>query len=383
MYVTDYELFAVPPRWLLLKVETSDGLVGWGEPSVQGRLKTVRAAVEELLDEYILGEDPLRTEYHWRTMYQGGYYRGGPVLMSALSGIDHALWDIKGKHYGAPVHELLGGHVRDRVMVHQWIGGEEPEEIAKQAIQRRNQGYQALKMNATSDFRQIEPPDAVEHARRRVAAARDVIGDDRYLGVDFHGRVSKPMAGRLIEALEPYDPMFVDQPVLPEQSEKLQTLSERTNIPIATGERFYSRYDFKPLLVSDAVSMLQPDVTHVGGITELRKVMSMAEAFDVTVIPHCPLSPVAFAANLQAVFCAHNVPMQEQDLNLHDPTESVGLEYIEDPTTFDFQDGYVSRPSGPGLGIDVDEAYVREQSQTDVNWCNPVWHHEDGRIAEW
>ncbi|MUW14564.1 galactonate dehydratase [Halorubrum sp. CBA1125] len=383
MRVTDYELFAVPPRWLLLKLETSDGLVGWGEPIVQGGLETVEAAVEELVEAYLLGEDPLETERHWRTMYQGRYYRGGPILMSALAGIDHALWDIKGKHYDAPVHQLLGGHVRDRVMIHQWIGGEDREELTNEAITRRNQGYKAIKMNATAEFRALEPPGAVERARKRVAAVRDAVDDDLYLGVDFHGRVSKPMTRRLVESLEPYGLMFVDQPILPEHSEFLATLAEQTTVPIATGERFYSRYDFKPLLTAGAVSVIQPDVTHVGGITELRKIATMADAFDVAVVPHCPLSPVAFAASLQVVFCSHNAVMQEQDLSLHDPAESVGLQYLEDPHTFAFDDGYVKRPTDPGLGITVDEAYVREQSRADVKWSNPVWRHEDGGIAEW
>jgi galactonate dehydratase len=383
MRITDYELFAVPPRWLLLKLETSDGLVGWGEPIVQGRLQTVEAAVEELVGGYLLGKDPLAIERHWRMMYQGGYYRGGPVLMSALAGIDHALWDIKGKHYGAPIHELLGSHVRDKVLVHQWVGGEDREQIAKEAINRRNQGYKAIKMNATAEFRALEPPDAVEQARRRVATVRDAIGDELYLGVDFHGRVSKPMARRLVEAIEPYDLMFVDQPLLPEHSEFLSMLTAQTTVPIATGERFYSRYDFKPLLTDGAVTVIQPDVTHVGGITELRKIATMAETFDVTMIPHCPLSPVAFAANLQVVFCSHNAFMQEQDLALHDPAKSVGLQYLDDPATFEFDDGYVQRPTDPGLGIVVDEEYVREQSRADVGWYNPVWNHEDGGIAEW
>ena len=383
MRITDYELFAVPPRWLLLKLETSDGLVGWGEPIVQGRLQTVEAAVEELVGGYLLGKDPLAIERHWRMMYQGGYYRGGPVLMSALAGIDHALWDIKGKHYEAPVHELLGSHVRDKVLVHQWVGGEDREEIAKEAINRRNQGYKAIKMNATAEFRALEPPDAVERARRRVGTVRDAIGDELYLGVDFHGRVSKPMARRLVEAIEPYNLMFVDQPVLPEHSEFLSMLTAQTTVPIATGERFYSRYDFKSLLTDDAVTVIQPDVTHVGGITELRKIATMAEAFDVTMIPHCPLSPVAFAANLQVVFCSHNALMQEQDLALHDPAESVGLQYLDDPATFNFDDGYVQRPTDPGLGIVVDEEHVREQSRADVGWYNPVWNYEDGGIAEW
>ncbi|WP_433633374.1 galactonate dehydratase [Halomicrococcus sp. NG-SE-24] len=383
MQISGYELFAVPPRWLLLKLETSDGLVGWGEPIIQGRLQTVRAAVEELVELHLLGEDPLRTEYHWRKMYQGGYYRGGPILMSALSGIDHALWDIKGKHYDAPVHELLGGAVRNQIMVHQWIGGDKLESITKQAIQRRNQAYKALKLNATAEFSPIETPATVEQARQRVATVRDAVDDDLLLGVDFHGRVSKPMASQLVKALEPYNPMFIDQPVLPEHSEMLTDLSDRTTVPLSTGERFYSRYDFKPLLVSDAVSVIQPDVTHVGGITELRKVATMAEAFDVSVIPHCPLSPVAFAASLQAAFASTNAVMQEQDLSLHDPSESTGLQYLEDPEIFEFKDGYVACPTEPGLGIKVDEDYVRDQAKTNVNWHNPIWHHEDGGIAEW
>ncbi|EFW94041.1 galactonate dehydratase [Haladaptatus paucihalophilus DX253] len=383
MRITDYELFAVPPRWLFLKLETSNGLVGWGEPTIQGRLETVQTAVDELVSAYLLGEDPLEVERHWRTMYQGGYYRGGPILMSALAGIDHALWDIKGKHYGAPVHELLGGQVRDRVLVHQWIGGEDREAIAKEAISRRNQGYKAIKMNATAEFRALEPPGTVERVRKRVATVRDAVGDDLYLGVDFHGRVSKPMVRRLVETLESYGLMFIDQPVLPEHSGFLSTLTEQTSVPIATGERFYSRYDFKPLLVEGAVTVIQPDVTHVGGITELRKIATMAEAFDVAVIPHCPLSPIAFAATLQVVLCSHNGVMQEQDLSFHDPAESVGLQYLDDPETFEFDDGYVSCPTEPGLGIEVDESYVREQSRADVKWYNPVWRHEDGGIAEW
>ena len=383
MQITGYELFAVPPRWLLLRLETSDGLVGWGEPIVPGRLKTTRAAVSELVEGYLVGEDPRRIGYHWRTMYQGGYYRGGPVLMSALSGIDQALWDITGKHHDCPVYDLLGGHVRDRILVHQWVGGANPSDVATSAADRTDQGYRALKMNATSEFRPLEPPGAVDRAVERVAAVRDAVGEECLLGVDFHGRVSQQMAITLARRLEPYGLMFVDQPVGPEYTEHLAHVQARTSIPVSTGERHYSRYDFKSLFVADAVSVVQPNVTHVGGITGLRNIATMAEAFDVAVVPHSPLSPVSFAASLQAAFCTHNVVMQEQDLSLHDPERSIGLEYLSDPSTFEFENGYVSRPTGPGLGIEVDEAYVRERAEADVNWHNPVWHHEDGSVAEW
>ncbi|WP_129113739.1 galactonate dehydratase [Halegenticoccus tardaugens] len=383
MKITDYELFAVPPRWLLLKVETNEGTAGWGEPIVQGRLETVRAAVAELLEVYLIGADPLRTEYHWRKLYQSGYFRGGPILMSALAGIDQALWDIKGRHYGAPIHELLGGHVRDRMLVYQWLGGSDPDDTAASARQDLDRGYRAFKLNFVREFRPLETAAAMDRAVKRVSAVRDALGDDVYLGVDFHGRVSKPMATELVRRLEPYDLMFIDQPLLPEHADGFRRISEQTRIPIATGERLYSRYDFKRLFVDEAVSVIQPDVTHVGGISEMKKVASMAESFDVAVIPHCPLSPVAFAASLQVGFCSQNVIMQEQDLGLHDSESSQRLALLKDPETFRFEDGYVDRPTGPGLGIEIDEAYLREQARTQVNWYSPLWHHEDGSVAEW
>jgi len=383
MQITGYDLYAVPPRWLLLRLETSDGTIGWGEPIIPGRLETVRTAVSELVEGYLLGMDPLRTEYHWRKLYQCGYFRGGPVLTSALSGIDQALWDIKGRHYDAPVYDLLGGYVRDRLMVYQWVGGDEPEEIAESAVRDVEHGYRAIKLNFVGEFRPLETAAAVDRAVERVAAVRDAVGEEVLIGVDFHGRVSKPMALELVRRLEPYDPMFVDQPLLPEHADSFGSISDRTAARISTGERFYTRYDFKQLFVDDAVSVIQPDVAHVGGISELHKVAAMAQAFDVAVIPHCPLGPVAFAASLQLGFCSQNVVMLEQDLGLHDPESSQGLAFLEDEETFTFENGYVARPEGPGLGIQIDEDYVREQARADVNWYNPVWHHEDGSVAEW
>ncbi|QIO21981.1 galactonate dehydratase [Haloarcula sp. JP-L23] len=383
MQITDYELFAVPPRWLLLKLETDTGIVGWGEPIIPGRLESVRATVAELVEGYLLGGDPRRTEYNWRKLYQSGYFRNGPVLMSALAGIDQALWDIKGKHHDVPVHELLGGHVRDRLLVYQWVGGDDPDDIAESARQGYERGYRAFKSNVCREFRPLETTAKRDRAIDRVATLREAVGDDCLLGVDFHGRVSKSMAFELVRRLEPYNLAFVDQPVLPEHSEVLRRLNNQTTVPISTGERFYSRYDFKQMLADDSVSVIQPNVSHVGGISEMRKLVSMAEAFDVAVVPHCPLGPVAFAASLQVGFSSQGVVLQEQDLDIDDPESSQRLALLEDPETFEFENGYVERPTGPGLGIDVDEAYVREKAQTEVNWYNPVWHHEDGSLAEW
>ncbi|GAB7021329.1 galactonate dehydratase [Halostagnicola bangensis] len=383
MQITDYELFEVPPRWLFLKLTTSDGTVGWGEPVVEGRAKTVRSAVEELLDNYLLGEDPARIEDHWQRMYRGGFYRGGPILMSAIAGIDQALWDIKGKRYDAPVFELLGGHARDRIRVYQWIGGDRPEEVGEAAAKKVDAGFTALKMNATAELRRIDSPDTVAAARDRLAEVRDAVGDDVDIGVDFHGRVSKPMAKRLAKALEPYEPMFIEEPVLPEHNDALPEIAQHTTIPIATGERMFSRWDFKPLLESGAVDLIQPDLSHAGGITEVKKIAGMAETYDVAIAPHCPLGPIALASCIQVDACTPNTLIQEQSLDIHYNKTSDVLDYLAKPDIFEYDDGYVSLPDDPGLGIDVDEAAVRERSQQDVNWHNPVWKHEDGSVAEW
>ena len=383
MRITDYELFEVPPRWLFLKLETSDGLVGWGEPIVEGRAHTVRAAVEELVETYLLGADPLRIEDHWQTMYRGGFYRGGPVLMSAIAGIDQALWDLKGKQFGAPVHELLGGRVREKVRVYQWIGGDRPDDVAAAAREKVDDGFTALKLNATAELRRVDSPAAVTAAADRIGAIREAVGDEVDVGVDFHGRVTKPMARRLAAALEPHEPMFIEEPVLPEHNDALPEIAAHTTIPIATGERMFSRWDFKQVFENGAVDVAQPDVSHAGGITELRKIASMAEAYDVALAPHCPLGPIALAACLQVDFCTPNALIQEQSLDIHYNETSDVLDYLADPSVFEYDDGFVETLDAPGLGVEIDEAHVREQAEREVDWHNPVWRHEDGSVAEW
>ncbi|MFC4549862.1 MULTISPECIES: galactonate dehydratase [Halorussus] len=382
MKIVDYELFEVPPRWLFLRVETDDGLVGWGEPVVEGRAHTVRAAVEELMDNYLLSEDPLRIEDHWQTMYRGGFYRGGPVLMSAIAGIDQALWDIKGKHFGAPVYELLGGRARDRVRVYQWIGGDRPADVGAAAREKVDAGFTALKMNATPEMERVDSPAAVAEAEARIAEVREAVGDRVDIGVDFHGRVAKSMAKRLAAALEPYEPFFVEEPVLPEHNDALPEIAAHTTTPIATGERMYSRWDFKEVFESGAVDVIQPDLSHAGGITEVKKIASMAEAYDVALAPHCPLGPIALASCVQVDACTPNALIQEQSLDIHYNEGSDVLDYLADPAVFEYEEGYVELPDGPGLGIEIDEDVVRERAG-EVNWHNPVWRHADGSVAEW
>jgi galactonate dehydratase len=382
MRIVDYELFRVPPRWLFLRLETSDGTVGWGEPVVEGRARTVETAVEELLDAYLLGKDPLRIEDHWQTMYRGGFYRGGPILMSAIAGIDQALWDIKGKQFGAPVYELLGGRARERVRVYQWVGGDRPAGVADAAQTKVDEGFTALKMNATAELRRIDSPQAISAAVDRLAAVREAVGPSVDIGVDFHGRASKSMAKRLATALEPHEPFFIEEPVLPEHNDALPEVASRTSVPIATGERLFSRWDFKPLFEQGVVDVIQPDLSHAGGITEVKKIAAMAEAYDVALAPHCPLGPIALAACLQVDACSPNILIQEQSLDIHYNETSDVLDYLVNTSVFDYRDGFVALPEAPGLGIDIDEARVREAAG-EVDWHNPVWRHEDGSVAEW
>ena len=382
MKIRSYELFQVPPRWLFLKIETDEGIVGWGEPVIEGRAATVAAAVHELM-EALIGKDPLDIEGHWNTMYRGGFYRGGPILMSAIAGIDQALWDIKGKFFNAPVYQLLGGKCRDKIKVYSWIGGDRPDEVAGAAKECFDRGFKAIKMNATNEMQYIDSFEKIDLAIKRVASIREALGYGLEIGVDFHGRLHKPMAKILAKELEPFRSMFIEEPVLSENNEALREIAAHTSIPIATGERMFSRWDFKNLLMDGYVDIIQPDLSHAGGITECKKILSMAEAFDVAAAPHCPLGPIALAACLQVDATSHNAFIQEQSLGIHYNQGSDLMDYLSDRTVFDYNDGYVNIPSGAGLGIEVDEEQVRKMAAIGHNWTNPLWTHEDGSAAEW
>lgn len=382
MKISSYKLYKVPPRWLFLKIETDEGIIGWGEPVIEGKAETVKAAVIELM-ENLISKDPLNIEDHWNVMYRGGFYRGGAILMSAIAGIDQALWDIKGKYHNAPIHMLMGGKARDKVRVYSWIGGDRPENVADAAKQMAAKGFTAVKMNATDELTYIDTYDKIEASVARIAAIREAVGNNIGIGVDFHGRVHRAMAKILAKELEPFNPMFIEEPVLPENNEMLRDIANHVAIPIATGERMFSRWEFKNLLKEGYADIIQPDLSHAGGITECKKIISMAEAFDVAAAPHCPLGPIALAACLQVDATCHNVFIQEQSLGIHYNQGNDLLDYIKDPAVFEYDDGYVKIPDGPGLGIEINEAYVEEREKIGHNWHNPVWRHKDGSVAEW
>ncbi|MDB2702159.1 galactonate dehydratase [Flavobacteriaceae bacterium] len=384
MEVEKVELFKVPPRWLFVKVTTKNGLVGWGEPVVEGRAATVETAINEM-KSFLIGHPANKIEDFWQMVYRGGFYRGGPILMSALSGIDQALWDIKGKSLGVPIYELLGGAVRDKMKIYGWVHGDTNEDLAKAAKKRIEDGFTAVKMVVTDELEWIDAPNKINEAAEKLAAVRNAIGYNYPIGVDFHGRVHKGMVKVLAKALEPYQPYFLEEAVLSENNEALEGLKSYTSIPIATGERMYSRWDFKQVIQKGLVDIVQPDLSHAGGISEVKRIANMAEAYDVAIAPHCPLGPISLAAAFQIDFTCINALIQETSLGIpyEDGNETQLTDYLKDPNVFGLKDGCVPLLTAPGLGIEIDEDKVREAAIKGHDWKNPIWRNEDGAVAEW
>jgi len=380
--ISNIEIFKVPPRWQFVKITTDDGLTGWGEPVVEGRADSVAAAIKEM--EYcLIGKNPGNIEDLFQVMYRGGFYRGGPILSSAISGIEQALWDIKGKSLNVPVYEMLGGSCKNKMRVYCWIGGDRPDEVVDQARQKMEQGYSAIKMNGTAEMDWIDSHKKIEALVERVDSLRSEFGYDLDIAVDFHGRIHKPMASVALKELDKYNLMFIEEPVLIENLEVFKDLKKYTTTPLATGERNFTRWGFKEIISSGAVDIIQPDLSHAGGILETRKIASMAETFDIGVAPHCPLGPIALASCLQLDFCTPNAFIQEQSLGIHYNEGSDVLDYLSDKSVFEYKNGFVGLLKKPGLGIDIDEEKVREMAKIGHDWTNPIWRTENGTIAEW
>jgi galactonate dehydratase len=371
MKITRLETFLVKPRWLFLKMHTDAGIVGYGEPIVEGRARTVATAVEELA-EYLVGQDPRRAAHHWQACYRHAFYRGGPVLTSALSGVEQAMWDILGKSLGVPVYQLLGGACRDRIRVYAHCGGRNPEDAAKNAREKVAQGYTALKTGVgKSPVRIVDTPAFVEDTVSRFAAMREAVGKEVDIAIDFHGVISPVMALRLCQALEPYQPMFVEEPCLPQNVDTMVTVARSTTIPIATGERLFTKWGFREVLEKQAAAIVQPDLCHAGGILETRIIAGMAETYYAGVAPHNPLGPISLAACLQLDACIPNFLVQE--------LVSLGEGYLKEP--FVVKAGFIDLPTKPGLGIELDDAAMQDKLGHD--WKNPHVWHDDGSVGDW
>jgi len=382
MKITEVETYIVAPRWLFLKVSTDEGLSGWGEAVLEGHAETMAAKIGELRT-FLIGRDPLLIEDTWQAIYRNGCYRGGPILMSAISGIDIALWDIKGKYHDAPIHALLGGAVRQKVRSYRWIGGDRPSDLVAGARQVIEDGFDAVKFNICSELQIIDTNRKVDEIVSRLYELRESVGNTLDLAFDFHGRVHAPMAKVLLKELEPLRPLFVEDAVVSAQLDAMADLARYTSIPLVIGERLHSRYDFKRVFETRAASVINPDAAHVGGIPEMVRIGHMAEAYDVALAPHCPLGPIALAASLQVDAICYNAFIQEQSLGIHYNQGGDLLDYVTAEGGFELIDGYLNIPQKPGLGIEVNEAFVIEQAKAGHQWRAPVWRHTDGSIAEW
>ena len=383
MKIKRLELIKVKPRWMLLKMHTNTDIFGLGEPILEGHTLAVEAVVKEF-EEYLIGKDPMMIEHHLQALYRGGFYRGGPLMLSAISGIEQAMWDIKGKYYGCPVYEMLGGKCRDKIRMYTHIkragtAGEFPtEEMLSIADERLKEGYTALKYSIIPPIRQVDTPAATRAHVKRFATVREHIGWDIDLAIDFHGRVSPAMAIRLAEELKPYHPFFIEEPCLPENVDTMVTIARSTSIPIAAGERLFSKWQYRELIEKQAVSIVQPDICHCGGILEGRKIASMMELYYGSIAPHNPLGPISLAACLQVDACCPNFLVQEHPGN---PDGSdLGVGYLKTP--FVIKDGYIDLPKGAGLGVELDEEALKEK-EYNGKWTTPRLAFEDGSIADW
>jgi galactonate dehydratase len=360
-------------RALLLKLSTDEGVTGFGEPMNYEHGRVVAQAVSDMAD-YLVGKDPLKIEDHWQVLYRSSYSRQMPILVSALSGIEMALWDVAGKVAGLPVWQLLGGRVRDRVRMYASVGGRNLEELRERARQRVEAGFTAVKLTPVVDpARYVQTPRAIDAIVGRVAAVREVVGDDVDVAVDLHRRVSPADAIVILGELEALKPLFVEEPCHPETTESLLRVSRSTRIPIATGERHLTRWGFREVIEREAAAVLQPDIRHAGGIAEMRKIAAMAEVHSLGLAPHNAAGPVGVAASLQVVATVPNFMICEGGTTL-------GEGLFRHPLSL--KSGFVEIPEGPGLGIEIDDAAIEEHRDDEFRQRSMWRLAEDGSYAD-
>ena len=387
------ETALVPPRWGLLRIITSSGNIGYGEFTVEGQARSAEAVVLELSQNFIGREtgDPKRLV---RSCYDRSFYHGGPHYMSALGGIEIALWDLHGKETGRPIHQLLGGKVRDKIKVYRWAGGNNnaPGAAAEEAARVVAEGARAIKMNACPPLAAVDTYGGIRAAVERARAVREAIGPEIELALDLHGRANVPMARRLVRELEFCSPLFYEEPVRPDYNRWLPDIAALTHVPIASGERMYTPAEFSDLIAARGAHILQPDLVHVGGISNAAAIAAMAEANGLALAPHCPLSPIAFMACLQVVVSTTAGWILEWSKGIHynssGATTGVDpwMRYIEEKDWPLFkldQDGHLKVPAGPGLGFNIDWKQVTIATKQGIEWHDQEMSLPDGTIANW
>lgn len=377
MKITRLDTFHVLPRWLFLRIETDAGIHGWGEPIVEGFARSTESIVHEL-GEFLVGQDPRRIEYLWQAMYRGNFYRGGPHLMSAISGIEQALWDIKGKSLGVPVYELFGGVYRESVRTYAHCMDYAKDGALSDARRLVDAGFDAIKIGVSAPVEPIPTAAFIEAEADRIHAIRAEVGTEVDVALDLHGRFSPDAAISLITAVADARLMFIEEPCLPENIPAMARIRDTTGATLATGERLFTRWQFREIIERQIVSVVQPDLCHSGGIAEARRIAAMAETYYATIAPHNPLGPISLASCLQLAVCTPNFLIQEHPSLLDGSDLGVGL--AESP--FEVLGGRIARPTGPGLGIELDIAAVKDRAY-DGAWKTPQLRHADGAVADW
>ncbi len=366
-------------NWHFVKITTDEGIVGVGEASLEGREKTVAAAVDEF-SRYLIGEDPTPIEHHWQRLHRHGFWRGGVVLNSAIAAIDQALWDIKGKRLGVPVYELLGGPTRQRVRVYTHAGGPTTEATVERVHELMELGYRAFKLGSGVPIEAGRAPDPVDEraiirrTEEKIRRVREAVGPDVDLMLDNHGRFMPAFAIELMHVLQPFNMLFLEELVPPENLAALEKVSlVKANVPLATGERLFSKWEFRELIEKQLVDVVQPDICHAGGISELKKIAAMAEAFYIKVAPHNPNGPVATAASLHLAASIPNFLILETAYAepFRSQVQRQGLT---------IKDGWIDLPTTPGLGVELDEDVIRAHPYSPHDYA-PMYYL-DGSVAD-
>jgi galactonate dehydratase len=352
--IQTYICYAYRTNWVFVKVLTDEGLYGIGEATLEMREKTVEAAIHEL-ERYLVGRDPHNIEAFWHDAYRDAYWRGGPVLMSALAGVEMALWDIKGKALGVPVYQLLGGKVRSNVRCYAngWFAGSRtPDEFSAKAVEAVKSGFKGLKWDPFGAAYMEMDAVAFRAAIDCIRAVKEAVGDQVDLIIEGHGRFDVPTAIRIGHALEPYNVLWFEEPIPPDSMEGLAEVRRRVRVPIAAGERLYSRWDFREFFRLGCADYIQPDISHAGGIMEVRKIAAMAECHYIPICPHNPSGPVANAATLQLAACTPNFFVLETMASDVPHRAEISSEMVH------LGEGVMTIPDAPGLGIDIDEEAI-------------------------
>ena len=345
-------------NWVFVKVETDEGLYGWGEASLEGYELAVEAAIKTM-SEYFLNKDPLEIERHWNTVYRNSYWRPSIVIVSALAGIEIALWDIMGKYFNVPVYKLLGGSFRTKIRAYNngwYLNAKKPDDYARAAKETVASGFKHLKWDPFWPSDLFIEPEEISRAKECIRTVREAVGSEINLLIECHGRFSPDMAIRIAREIEEFKPYFLEEPVPPDNIDACVRVAQSIKIPVATGERLCTHWSARPLLEKNGAAILQPDIIHIGGILEAKKLAAMASAYYIPIAPHSASGPVLSAASVHVDASTPNFLIQEFFL----PDKYLYDEILEEPFLFPSK-GFFSLPTKPGLGIDIKEATLAKR----------------------